>query len=122
MSWHCFHVYNPISPVTSQKARGTCNVCGTIRQLHNGDGKVNLHGPRKKPCTGSHKPPRENHNTCNPSTTGGPGSTEAPSLQPFNHEGGPGSTEVPSSQLIIMKGQRIKRMVSIQRREFHIQC
>src|SRR5688572_31773236 len=44
---------------SSQKARGTCSVCRSERQLHNKDGRVHLHGPRAQPCPGSHKPPLE---------------------------------------------------------------
>ena len=40
-----------------QKAKGICSVCHTSRHLHDKDGMVHLHGPRIKPCTGSHKPP-----------------------------------------------------------------
>ena len=44
----------------SQKANkpsGICSVCRTVGQLHLKDGTIHRHGPRKKPCPGSHKPP-----------------------------------------------------------------
>src|SRR5678815_3061965 len=39
------------------KAKGTCTVCHSVLHLHNKDGSLHKHGPRKKPCPGSHKPP-----------------------------------------------------------------
>src|SRR6218665_1018043 len=43
---------------TSRKARGNCSKCGSVRKLHDSDGKVHLHGHRADPCKGSHKLPR----------------------------------------------------------------
>src|SRR6218665_2109257 len=42
---------------TSSKAKGTCSVCFKTRKLHDKDGKVHLHGPSRKPCKASKKPP-----------------------------------------------------------------
>ena len=39
------------------KAKGTCSVCHSVLHLHNKDGGLHKHGPRKQPCPGSHKPP-----------------------------------------------------------------
>ena len=41
----------------ANKASGVCSVCLNVRQLHLKDGLVHRHGPRHKPCAGSHKPP-----------------------------------------------------------------
>ena len=41
----------------ANKATGVCSVCRATRQLHHKDGTVHKHGPRDKPCPGSHKPP-----------------------------------------------------------------
>lgn len=41
----------------ANKATGICSVCRATRQLHFKDGTVHKHGPRNKPCQGSHKPP-----------------------------------------------------------------
>lgn len=41
----------------ANKQRGTCSSCYEAHQLHLKDGTVHLHGPRKNPCPGSHKPP-----------------------------------------------------------------
>lgn len=41
----------------ANKASGICSVCRARRQLHHKDGTVHNHGPRKKPCPGSNKPP-----------------------------------------------------------------
>lgn len=49
----------PLSQETN-KASGVCSVCLAVRQLHLKDGTVHNHGPRKNPCTGSHKPPLNN--------------------------------------------------------------
>jgi Reverse transcriptase (RNA-dependent DNA polymerase) len=53
-----------LSPTTSQtasskpgKAKGTCRVCHAILHLHNKDGTLHKHGPRKEPCPGSNQPP-----------------------------------------------------------------
>src|ERR1043165_4824642 len=78
----------------SQKARGTCSISGTIRQLHNRDGKVHLHGPHKNPCPGSHKPPRESSDTVNPRASEegaarGHEFIDPPTPQPFIPGGGP---------------------------------
>src|SRR6218665_2912737 len=42
---------------TSSKAKGICSVCFKTRKLHDKDGNVHLHGPRRKPCKGSKEPP-----------------------------------------------------------------
>ena len=42
---------------TANKQKGVCNVCKAVRQLHNLDGTIHLHGPRGNPCAGSHKAP-----------------------------------------------------------------
>jgi Reverse transcriptase (RNA-dependent DNA polymerase) len=39
------------------KKSGICSVCKAIRQIHLKNGTIHLHGPRKNPCAGSHKPP-----------------------------------------------------------------
>ena len=41
----------------ANKKCGTCRVCFATRQLHMKDGTVHSHGPRGKPCSGSHQPP-----------------------------------------------------------------
>ena len=41
----------------ANKSSGVCSVCHATRQLHLRDGTVHRHGPRDKPCPGSHKPP-----------------------------------------------------------------
>jgi len=41
----------------ANKSNGVCSVCRATSQLHLKDGTVHKHGPRCKPCTGSHKPP-----------------------------------------------------------------
>ena len=41
----------------ANKKCGTCRVCFATRQLHMKDGTVHKHGPRNKPCSGSHQPP-----------------------------------------------------------------
>lgn len=41
----------------SVKTSGICSVCRSTRLLHLKDGTVHLHGPRRSPCPGSHKPP-----------------------------------------------------------------
>jgi hypothetical protein len=41
----------------ANKKSGTCNMCFAIRQLHQKDGTVHKHGPRRKPCSGSHQLP-----------------------------------------------------------------
>jgi len=41
------------------KSNGVCGVCRATRQLHLKDGTVHKHGPRTRPCAGSHKPPRD---------------------------------------------------------------
>lgn len=41
----------------ANKATGVCSVCRASRQLHLKDGTVHKHGPRDRPCPGSHKPP-----------------------------------------------------------------
>src|SRR5260221_13416602 len=48
----------------ANKSSGKCSVCLATRQLHQRDGTVHKHGPRDKPCQGSHKPPLD--------TTAGP--------------------------------------------------
>jgi len=55
-------VWDPMSqswPLSQEanKATGICSVCRATRQLHFKDGTVHKHGPRNKPCQGSHKPP-----------------------------------------------------------------
>ena len=41
----------------ANKASGVCSVCRATRQWHLKDGTVHKHGPRDRPCAGSHKPP-----------------------------------------------------------------
>ena len=41
----------------ASKQRGTCSACLEVRQLHNKDGKVHLHGPRDNRCPGSNQAP-----------------------------------------------------------------
>ena len=41
----------------ANKANGVCSVCRATWQLHIKDGTVHKHGPRSRPCPGSHKPP-----------------------------------------------------------------
>ena len=41
----------------ANKSSGVCSVCRATRQLHLKDGTVHKHGPRDRPCQGSHKPP-----------------------------------------------------------------
>ena len=41
----------------AKKVSGTCSVCFAVRQLHQSDGTVHLHGPRDNRCPGSSKPP-----------------------------------------------------------------
>ena len=41
----------------ANKASGVCSECRATRQLHLKDGTVHRHGPRNKPCPGSHKLP-----------------------------------------------------------------
>src|SRR5260221_11485401 len=53
---------------TANKNKGTCSVCGAIRQIHMTNGTLHLHGPRKKPCTGSNKPPIDSNKTPTTST------------------------------------------------------
>ena len=42
---------------TADKGSGECAVCHEVYQLHNKNGKVNLHGPREDRCPGSNKAP-----------------------------------------------------------------
>jgi len=48
----------------ANKANGMCrpSVCRATRQLHIKDGTVHKHGPRSRPCPGSHKPPLDGAN------------------------------------------------------------
>src|SRR6218665_2279976 len=39
------------------KANGACSVCGLIRKIHSKNGKVHLHGSRRKRCLGSNQLP-----------------------------------------------------------------
>ena len=41
----------------ANKASGECSVCHAVRQLHNKDGTVHQHGPRRNRCPGSGKLP-----------------------------------------------------------------
>ena len=41
----------------ANKKSGVCAVCLAIRQLHEGEGKVHLHGPRNNRCPGSNQLP-----------------------------------------------------------------
>src|SRR3989442_4397539 len=41
----------------ANKRSGVCSICQATRQLHLKDGTVHVHGPRKRPCPGSDKPP-----------------------------------------------------------------
>ena len=41
----------------ANKSTGVCGTCLAVRQLHNKDGTVHLHGPRNNPCPGSGKLP-----------------------------------------------------------------
>ena len=41
----------------ANKKYETCRVCFATRQQHMKDGTVHNHGPRNKPCSGSHQPP-----------------------------------------------------------------
>ena len=62
--WAVPNVSVPMSHIQSwalsqeaNKSNGVCSVCRATRQLHLKDGTVHKHGPRDKPCSGSHKPP-----------------------------------------------------------------
>ena len=45
------------SSKSSVKLKGICSVCKSKRQLHLKDGLIHLHGPRNRPCPGSHQSP-----------------------------------------------------------------
>ena len=49
----------PLSQDANKKS-GICAVCLAQRQLHAGDGRVHLHGPRDNRCPGSNQPPLQN--------------------------------------------------------------
>src|SRR6218665_1069960 len=53
------------------KANGACSVCGLIRKIHFKNGKVYLHGSRRKRCIGSNQLPVADSSKHDPSSSQG---------------------------------------------------
>jgi Reverse transcriptase (RNA-dependent DNA polymerase) len=71
-----------------KKAQGICSVCHSVRQLHNKDGTVHLHGPRAKPCLGSRQPPLSGASqTLVPASDYRPAGTPGPTQQAEDEPG-----------------------------------